>query len=93
VDIRPDLIGLDWARGAEPIPQGLLRVDARKSGATMAIAIDVPEGVVARVSVPVSSATARVTVNRAAAASTPAENGARAVVILDHAGHYQLAGE
>ena len=29
VDIRPDLIGLMWARGAEPTPHGLLRVAIR----------------------------------------------------------------
>jgi hypothetical protein len=93
VDIRPDLVDLDWARGAEPTPRGLLKVDARKSGSAMAIAVDVPEGVVARVSVPVSSPGARVTVNGAAANRTAAENGARAIVTLDHAGHYQLAGQ
>jgi hypothetical protein len=65
-------------------------VDARKNGA---IAVDVPEGVVARVSVPVASATAKVTVNGSAATSIPAEGGARAVVTLDHAGHYQLAAQ
>ncbi len=92
VEVRPDLVGLDWAKGAEPTPHGLLKVDVRKSGGGVAIAVDVPEGVVARVSVPVSSATARVTVDGAAAATTPAENGARAVIALDHAGHYQLAG-
>jgi hypothetical protein len=93
VDIRPDLVDLDWARGAEPTPRGLLKVDARKSGSAMAIAVDVPEGVVARVSVPVSSPGARVTVNGVAANRTAAENGARAIVTLDHAGHYQLAGQ
>ncbi len=93
VDIRPDLVDLAWARGAEPTPRGPLKVDARKSAAGTAIEVDVPEGVVARVSVPVTSATAQVTVNGTAATSTPAEGGARAVVVLDHAGHYQLAGQ
>ena len=92
VDVRPDLVGLDWAKGAEPTPHGLLKVDVRKSGGGVAIAVDVPEGVVARVSVPVSSSTSRVTSNGAAVTSTPAENGGRAVVTLDRAGHYQLAG-
>ena len=90
--MRPDLVGLDWAKGAEPTPRGLLKVDVRKSGGGVAISVDVPEGVVARVLVPVSSATARITTNGVAATTTPAENGARAVVTLDHAGHYQLAG-
>jgi hypothetical protein len=90
VDIRPDLVDLAWAKGAEPTPRGLLKVDARKDGSGTAIAIDVPEGVVVRVSVPVSSASASVTVNGSAAKSVAAENGARAVITLDHAGHYQL---
>lgn len=90
VDIRPDLVDLVWAKGAEPTPHGLLKVDARKSGSAVTIAVDVPEGVVARVSVPASSA--RVTVNGAAASATAAESGTRAVVTLDHAGHYELAG-
>ncbi|MGA1983388.1 MAG: alpha-L-rhamnosidase C-terminal domain-containing protein [Acidobacteriaceae bacterium] len=93
VNIRPDLVDLDWARGGEPTPHGLLKVDARKNGSAMAIAVDVPEGVVARVSVPVNSPGARVTVNGAAANATAVENGARAIVTLDRAGHYQLAGQ
>jgi len=49
--------------------------------------------VVARVSVPVASATPYVSVNGRAANSTSTENGTRAVVLFDHAGHYQLAGQ
>jgi len=93
VDIRPDLVDLDWAKGAEPTPRGLLKVDARKVGGGTAIALDLPEGVVARVAVPVTSATARVTVNGEVVATTPAEHGARAVIALSHAGHYQVAGQ
>ena len=94
VHIRPDLVDLDWARGAEPTPHGLLKVDARKNGTGAVIEVDVPEGVVARVSVPVTPGpAARVTVNENVAEATPAEGGARAVVVLDHAGHYQLAGQ
>jgi hypothetical protein len=93
VDIRPDLVDLDWAKGAEPTPHGLLKVDVRKKGGAVAITVDVPEGVVARVSVPVASATPYVSVNGRAANSTSTENGTRAVVLFDHAGHYQLAGQ
>jgi hypothetical protein len=93
VDIRPDLVDLEWARGGEPTPHGLLTVDARKNGGAMAITVDVPEGVVARVSVPVSSAGSRVLVNGGAVSAVPAENGARAIVTLDHAGHFVLAGQ
>jgi hypothetical protein len=87
VDIRPDLVDLDWARGGEPTPHGLLKVDAKKGGP---IVIDVPEGVKARVLVPVSNAGAQVLVNGSAASATAAENGARAQITLDHAGHYEL---
>src|SRR6185312_12468384 len=45
VDVRPDLMGLAWARGAEPTPNGLLKVDVKPGVVT----VDVPEGVHARV--------------------------------------------
>jgi hypothetical protein len=83
VDIRPDLVGLDWVRGAEPTPRGLLKVEVR-GGATT---VDVPEGVVARVSV----AAKEVAVNGASSASTASEGGARRIVELK-TGHYVLTG-
>jgi hypothetical protein len=93
VVIRPDLVDLDWAKGGEPTPHGLLKVDVRKGGGGMAVAVDVPEGVVAHVSVPVTLASAHVTVNGGAATAASAENGTRAIVTLDHPGHYQVAGQ
>ncbi|QMV19430.1 Bacterial alpha-L-rhamnosidase [Granulicella sp. 5B5] len=87
VDIRPDLIGLQWARGAEPTPHGLLKVDIRGGNAPQT-AIDIPEGVHANVSVPLARAGASVLVNGEAHASTPAENGTRAIVHLGAPGHY-----
>jgi hypothetical protein len=91
VDIRPDLVGLDWARGAEPTPRGLLKVDVKKDSSRMMVSLDIPEGVAARVSVPVPSSSAHVLVNGVAANSSLAEDGGRAIVVLDHAGHYELA--
>jgi alpha-L-rhamnosidase len=85
VDVRPDLVDLVWARGGEPTPHGLLKVEATRS----AVTVDVPEGVVARVSVPGRKA---VTVNGAEAASVAVEDGARRVVVLDRTGHYVLEG-
>lgn len=93
VDIRPDLVDLDWAKGAEPTPHGLLKVDARKRGGAIAIAVEIPEGVAARVSVPVNSPGARVTVNGGPVNATAAENGTRAIVTLDRAGNYELIGQ
>jgi hypothetical protein len=86
VDIRPELLGLKYAHGAEPTPQGLLKVDV-KAGA---IAVDVPEGVTARVFVPVSKAGDEVRVNGKAQTAESVEDGSRGVVTLSHAGHYEM---
>lgn len=90
VNIRPELVDLAWARGAEPTPRGLLKVDARKQNAKTALTIDVPEGVVATVSVPVGSGSAQVFVNGKVQSATAAEDGTRMIVTLEHAGHYSL---
>ncbi|MGB7188527.1 MAG: alpha-L-rhamnosidase C-terminal domain-containing protein [Acidobacteriaceae bacterium] len=90
VFIRPDLIDLQWARGAEPTPRGLLGVGVRKSGAGDVVTIDLPAGVEASVSVPVAFATAKVLVNGKPQASTAAEGGQRAMVTLSGAGRYEI---
>jgi uncharacterized protein YcnI len=72
-----------------PTPHGLIKVDAKKKGRATEIAVDVPEGVVARLSVPVSGVrVTSVRVNGKSERSESAEGGARRVVVLDHAGHY-----
>ena len=89
VNLRPDLVDLEWARGAMPTPHGLIKVDAKKKESAAEIAVDVPEGVVARLSVPVSGASVTsVSVNGKSERGESAEGGARRVVVLDHAGHY-----
>ncbi len=87
VNIRPDLLGLKWAKGGEPTPHGMLNVSIRKDNRYVT-AIDLPAGVKARVSVPVPIPTAKVMVNGKIMASTPAEGGKRAVVLLRGQGHY-----
>jgi alpha-L-rhamnosidase len=84
VEIRPDLMGLKFARGAEPTPHGLLKVDLMPGVAT----VDVPDGVMARVSV----AGSNVKVNGAGVASEPAEGGSRRLVTLSRPGHYVVEG-
>ncbi|MDP9039677.1 MAG: alpha-L-rhamnosidase [Acidobacteriota bacterium] len=91
VDIRPDLLDLAWARGAEPTPHGLLKVDARKEGSAIRVVVDLPEGVLATVSLPVSGAAARLRIDDAATEGTASEGGARRLVRLVHAGHYVLS--
>lgn len=91
VNIRPDLVDLDWARGAMPTPHGLIKVDLRKQGSTIAMALDLPENVAARVSVPVSGqGVASVRINGNPIQGESAENGTRRIVVLDHAGHYVI---
>lgn len=85
VDIRPELMGLGWVKGAEPTPQGLLKVEMKPG----VVVVDVPEGVKARVFVPVARGAA-VKVNGKTATSEPAEGGSRAVVTIEKAGHYSL---
>jgi alpha-L-rhamnosidase len=85
-------VDLDWARGTMPTPHGLIKVDARKKGSAMEIAIDLPEGVVARLYVPVSGASVtEVRVNGKSEPGESGESGTRRVVVLDHAGHYVVS--
>jgi alpha-L-rhamnosidase len=90
VNIRPDLADLSWAKGAEPTPHGPLNVDIRRTASKVAVTVDVPEGVVAKVAVPVTSASAHVLVNGKAQKAVAAEGGTRMIVTLDSAGHYAL---
>jgi hypothetical protein len=93
VDIRPDLVDLAWAEGAEPTPHGLLKVGTRKDANGTTIALDIPDGVVARVLVPVSSQNAKIMVNGKADTASLVEDGSRKAVILRNRGHYELHSE
>lgn len=89
VDIRPDLIGLQWAKGAEPTPHGLLRVAIRDNNGYITT-VNLPPDVEAHVSVPLSGRNAHVLVNGRQLTSTSAEGGKRAVVVLLGQGQYVL---
>ncbi len=90
VDIRPDLLDLQWARGAEPTPHGPLKVSVTHDSG---ITLDLPSGIQANVSVPLSHPGSPVLVNGERATSRPEEDGARAVVTLAAPGHYVLRGQ
>lgn len=90
IDIRPDLAGLDWVKGSEPTPRGLVSVEAHRLGDNTSIQLDLPARTTARVSVPVISATAKVLVNGRPFSSESSENNTRAIVTLSTAGHYEL---
>jgi hypothetical protein len=91
VDIRPDLIDLQWVKGGEPTPRGMLTVSIRKTqhGSTETV-LDLPPGIQARVNIPVPNPNARVLVNGQTEPSTPAENGNRALITISDPGHYVI---
>ena len=88
VAIRPDLLDLEYVRGAQPTPGGLITVEARKS--TAETIVELPAGVEALVSLPAVSGSARVSVNGAPQDGASAENGTRVQVRLPKAGRYTL---
>jgi len=89
VDIRPDLIDLQWAQGGEPTPRGILKVGIRKDNGYKTT-IDLPPGTVARVSLPVSASGESISVNGIQQAGEAAEDGKREIVTLRTAGHFEL---
>jgi hypothetical protein len=90
VNIRPDLAGLDWARGAEPTPLGAIRVDLRAAVAGLKMELNLPAGVDAEVSMPAAPGETTIQINGQPIAGRPAENGARLVVELKKPGAYGL---
>jgi len=89
VDIRPDLIDLEWAKGGEPTPRSMLNVSIRKSAGTETL-VDLPPDTRANIYLPVSGRNATVTVNGHAQSTTPAENGGRAMITVSKPGHYVI---
>ncbi len=90
VTIRPDLAGLSWAKGAEPTPHGLLKVDLKQAHA-LETTIDLPADVEATVLVPIDHAGQQVLINgKAAQGAQSEENGTRSAVVLRQAGRYTL---
>ena len=93
VAIRPDLIDLRFAKGAEPTPRGLLGVAIEHAGAHgVSVEIDLPPATVAHVAMPVSPG-GQVSLNGKSVKGTAAEEGTRMVVELGQAGHYRLQSE
>ena len=93
VTIRPDLAGLQWAKGAEPTPHGLLKVALEQKNG-LETTVDVPPGVEAEVLVPVSHGNGQVLVNGKAEMNThPTADGTRNSVTLSQPGHYILRSQ
>ena len=82
VQVRPELAGLAWVRGAVATPLGAVRVkaDARR------IVVEIPAGMEAQILLPAGAWTW----NGAAVKMQPAEGGARQYIILRRAGTYEF---
>jgi alpha-L-rhamnosidase len=85
--IRPDLAGLEWARGAVPTPDGLIRVDY-KSPKGLDARIEIPTGVDALVSMPVCANQNWVVVDGVRTTGQVVEGGARVQIHLKRAGRH-----
>jgi len=90
--IRPDPLGLDWAKGQVPSPRGTIRVDMRREP-EMTIDISLPPGVEATVLAPLAHSGAVVLVNGVVTASTPVEDGQRASIVLHQPGRYTITSK
>jgi hypothetical protein len=90
VSIRPDLMGLKWARGTEPTPQGPITVDLRRAGAGLTVQLTLPSDVDAEVSMPTLPSAKAVQVNGQPVAGRSAEHGARLLIELNKPGAYML---
>jgi len=89
VNIRPDLAGLEWARGAEPTPRGVIRVSIDSS----VVRVSLPPETVATVSLPFSAGLGAVLQDGKPVQVTASESGARSIVKLSHAGDYTFAAK
>jgi len=90
VSIRPDLCGMKYARGAEPCPHGLVKVDYRHEDSDFQAAIEIPEGVTALVSLPVDKGVDSILVDGQAVPGAPVEDGTRLAVTLSSPGAHEL---
>ncbi|MGB7263933.1 MAG: alpha-L-rhamnosidase C-terminal domain-containing protein [Terracidiphilus sp.] len=82
VQVRPDLAGLQWVRGAVPTPLGSIRVSASSAR----VAITIPAGMSVTVLLPAG----RWTRNNTPVQSEPAENGSRVSITLHTAGRFEF---
>jgi len=87
--IRPDLAGLQWARGAMPTPAGLVAVDY-KSAKGFDANIEIPPGVEALVLMPTCPNQNWTLIDQGRTTGRLAEGGSRVQVRLTRAGRYNL---
>jgi hypothetical protein len=85
--LRPDLVGLAWARGTEPTPHGPIAIDLKPTQTTVTL----PAGIELSVLVPISTGHSTILLNGKPITSGPlSEDGTRATVLLNQTGNYTL---
>jgi len=89
VMIRPDLMGLDWARGSVPTPKGEIKVDYHGKS-TFEAAIDIPPDVEATISVPPCHVKNTITLDGITPADQIFSPDARLEMPLGKPGHHVL---
>lgn len=88
--IRPDLAGLEWARGTVPTPSGVIRVDYKAAAGGLGARIDLPSGVTAQASMPVCPSQNAILVNGHRVPGRLVESRARLEISLSGGNHYDL---
>jgi len=84
VTIRPDLAGLAWARGAEPTPRGLIKVDVKSD----VVRVVLPKDTVATVVLPFPARQGILLQDGLPVPAVAAEGGTRCTLVLRSAGEY-----
>lgn len=84
VTIRPDLASLQWARGSEPTPRGLITVSMEHG----AVHITLPPDTIASVSLPFAANSEAIRENGKSVAVVATEAGTRSLVTLSKPGEY-----
>jgi hypothetical protein len=84
VTIRPDLAGLASARGAEPTPRGLIRVDVQRDK----VQVTLPPDTIASVSLPFAANQGQILQAGNVIPVVSAEGGSRSMVTLQNPGEY-----
>jgi len=92
VRIAPNLLGLDYAKGAQPTPNGEIRVEFHAANGSGGIdgTIEIPAGTTATVSLPVSGPASEITVNGKTQESRWVEGETRREVDLTGPGSFSV---
>jgi len=86
--IRPDLFDLTHLKVAEPTPLGIITVDVRAP--IFSTIIELPSGMTAQLSVPISAGQKNLAVNGLVVKGTPAEGGTRLIISLEGGAQYTV---